>query len=445
MKTVLILAYDFPPYISVGGLRPASWFEHLHAFGIRPVVVTRQWSNVHGNALDYVAPGHSAEVEREEFAHGTLIKAPYKPNLSNRLLLKHGEHKHRLVRKGTTAFHEFGQYLFPVGSKRSLLQAADQFLAHEKVDCIVATGDPFVLFHYANKLSRKYNIPWIADYRDPWSQDFKTKLNASFQKWSEKQEVKVIPAAAAVTTVSSYLKRLIPVQLQQPHHVLPNGYDDSAVEAARPLAQQNDMLTIGFTGTLYPWNPTEAFLREAERFCAERNTSLRLCFYGINEEEKVRSWVEELPHLKGNAVFEPRMPYEDLLKALATCNYLLLFNHYHLIGTKIFDYLGLQRRILFCYTNDAHAADLKEAHYHYPHEETDPGTEQADLISAMHGGELIADAAELHQVLAKAQEELSKHGTLAFNGKDTSVLSRKHRASELAEIIRSVVQENSAK
>jgi hypothetical protein len=43
MKKVLILAYDFPPYVSVGGLRPHAWYNYLKEFGVEPIVVTRQW------------------------------------------------------------------------------------------------------------------------------------------------------------------------------------------------------------------------------------------------------------------------------------------------------------------------------------------------------------------------------------------------------------------
>jgi glycosyltransferase involved in cell wall biosynthesis len=56
MKKVLILAYDFPPYVSVGGLRPYSWYKYFHEFGLYPIVVTRQWGNKYGNHLDYIAP-----------------------------------------------------------------------------------------------------------------------------------------------------------------------------------------------------------------------------------------------------------------------------------------------------------------------------------------------------------------------------------------------------
>ena len=57
MKKVLILAYDFPPYVSVGGLRPYSWYKYFKEFGLYPVIVTRQWDNQYGNHLDYIAAG----------------------------------------------------------------------------------------------------------------------------------------------------------------------------------------------------------------------------------------------------------------------------------------------------------------------------------------------------------------------------------------------------
>ncbi len=34
MKKLLILAYDFPPYVSVGGLRPYAWYRYLKEYGV---------------------------------------------------------------------------------------------------------------------------------------------------------------------------------------------------------------------------------------------------------------------------------------------------------------------------------------------------------------------------------------------------------------------------
>jgi hypothetical protein len=89
----------FSPYVSVGGLRPYSWFQYFHEFGVYPIVITRQWSNEHRNFLDYIAPSESEEVEVGEFAHGTIIRTPYTQNISNKMLEKYGKINMHLLEK----------------------------------------------------------------------------------------------------------------------------------------------------------------------------------------------------------------------------------------------------------------------------------------------------------------------------------------------------------
>src|ERR1700752_4271608 len=206
MKKVLILAYDFPPYVSVGGLRPYCWFKYLKEFGIHPIVVTRQWENKHGNHLDYISAGSSNESIIEESQYGTVVSAPYHPNLANKIMLKYGNTKFKLLRKIISAYYEFTQFIFPVGPKASIYFAANEYLKKNSVDAIIATGDPFVLFKYASQLGRKYNVPWIADYRDPWSQNLNIQKNVFLKQWHSFFEKKYLSSVYAITTVSNFLE-----------------------------------------------------------------------------------------------------------------------------------------------------------------------------------------------------------------------------------------------
>ena len=184
MKKVLILAYDFPPYVSVGGMRPYNWYRYLKEFDVEPVVITRQWENKHGNNLDYIDGGSSKETIIEKTEFGTIIRTPYIPNFANRLMLKYGENKYRILRKSISAFYEFAQFIFPVGPKVELYRGAKEYLKNNKVDVIIATGDPFILFSYASKLSKEFGIPWIADYRDPWSHNQEHRKNFIQKHWN---------------------------------------------------------------------------------------------------------------------------------------------------------------------------------------------------------------------------------------------------------------------
>ena len=141
----------------------------------------------------------------EETSKGTLIKTPFAPNFANRLMLKHGDSKYKFLRKLVTAYYELAQYLFLVGSKSLLYFAAERYLKHNRVDVIIATGSPFILFDYASKLSNKYNIPWIADYRDPWSQNIVIQQNFLFRNWHTYFEKKIVKTSSLIITVSQFL------------------------------------------------------------------------------------------------------------------------------------------------------------------------------------------------------------------------------------------------
>ena len=123
MKKILILAYDFPPYVSVGGLRPYSWYKYLHEYGVHPVVITRQWSNKYGNYMDYIAPGESDNTIVELLNESTLIKTPYRPNLANKLMIKYGESKFKFIRKLISGFYEISQFILqmPIMSNKLFL------------------------------------------------------------------------------------------------------------------------------------------------------------------------------------------------------------------------------------------------------------------------------------------------------------------------------------
>ncbi len=183
MKNVLILAFDFPPFPSVGGLRPFSWYQGFLENGLYPIVVTRQWVIKYNNRLDYLLAGWSKGTVIEENEKGLILRTAYEPNLSNKLFVKYGPDKYRFLRKAITGWFEFSQFLWLTGTKVQLYQGARLFLQKNKVDAIIATGDPFILFRYAYLLGKEFDLPWIVDYRDPWIQDKSRSSNRLTKFW----------------------------------------------------------------------------------------------------------------------------------------------------------------------------------------------------------------------------------------------------------------------
>ena len=439
MKKVLILAYDFPPYVSVGGLRPYNWYKHLKEFGVEPIVVTRQWGNAHGNHLDYISAGESEESIIENTEFGMIIRTPYKPNFANRLMLKYGDKKYRILRKSISAFYEIAQFFFPIGPKAALYRGAKEFLKNNEVDVILATGDPFVLFSFASKLSKEFGIPWIADYRDPWSQSFSAKKGIIQRKIDYFFEKKIVRSAHSINTVDLLFKlKLAQLFPTKQLTILPNGFDSIEIDKTKQIQQNNKLLTFSFIGTIYLWHPLNQLLSSFSNFTKEKpQFEFLIKFYGINNMEIIEERTKKLfPELIDKLIFLPKIPNGELLQLVSKDNVLLLFNYYQFTGTKIYDYLGLKRRILLCFENDHEALKLKEQYY-FKTIETDI-CPQIDILHETNAGIIVKDALHLKEVLKELFSEFNENGCIACDSKGIEKYSRKIQVERLAELIKGI-------
>lgn len=444
MKKILILAYDFPPYVSVAGLRPYSWYKYLHQYDIHPVVVTRQWKNKHGNALDYISPGYSNSIDIQKTFRGTVIKTPYIPNLSNRIHLKYGKNKLSSIRRFITAYYEFLQYILPIGNKKEIYYAADEIIKNEKIDCIIATGEPFVLFKYAAQLSKKHSIPWIADYRDPWIQNVSLK-DKFYKNWFAYFERVYLKTASKITTVSTFIKKQIEQNIEDKEFgIIYNGYDPEIVNEIKNITQSKNTLSIAFTGTIYKWHPIESILQTCNELIAQSDIKLELFFYGTNEENLIKEKIlAKYTNLNKCVFFHSKMENLKLAKSLAKHNVFLLFNDYSILGTKIFDYLAVNRKILLCYDDDKVSKQLKDTYYLYEELEDESNRLQADVIEETNSGIVIKDSEHLKQVLIELNNELREKGIIECNSVNIDKYSRVYQVEKLVEKIKHAISTHS--
>jgi hypothetical protein len=427
LKKVLILAYDFPPYVSVGGLRPYSWFRYLKEFGVEPIVVTRQWGNQYGNQLDYVAPGWSNEVVVEESNEGIVLRSPYKPNLSNRLLLKYGEKRMRFLRKMISAFYEFAQFILPVGPKLELYKAARAYLKIHEVDAIIATGDPFVLFHYANKLSKEFGTPWIADYRDPWSSDVKLKKTHLSKGILQFIEFRICRNASRITTVSEYFKFKIGEieELSKKVVVIPNGFDFPKNEGnSGSCFPKSEKLIICYAGSVYPWHPIN---KVVDVIKTNFSDSIQLKLVGTNLNADVLQ-IES----NSNVEIIGKLSHEDALQQLLGSDINLLFNDYSIVGSKIYELLAIKNPILFCFSE-------QKKNKHFSLSEIQQFTPQMDLINDYKGGFIVQNENDLIVLLDNLIREYRLKGCISSCTEDTSNLSRKKQVEKMAELVSQIV------
>ena len=185
---------------------------------------------------------------------------------------------------------------------------AVHYLKNNKVDAIIATGEPFVLFKYASALSRKHNIPWIADYRDPWTEN--RNRNKWFGGLNKYYERRFSAYAKCAITVGEYFRLQISANVHKPFHIIPNGFNPDAISAVSGISQESDCLRFAFVGTIYKWHPLESVLHCFSLFAdVSENRPFELNFYGVNNADEITLLVSnKFPNLAGKVNVFLRQP-----------------------------------------------------------------------------------------------------------------------------------------
>ena len=419
MFNLLILAHDYPPYNSVGALRPASWAEYLTEDNIQVTVVSRNWTQIDfKDEHFYIRGNENLEISTEN--NLTTVKTPFKPSIANKIALKFGMNRFKIIRKIITSIYSIIEFYIPIGPKRPIFLNARSILEKEKFDLIIATGEPFATFYYAHKLSKEYQVPWAPDYRDLWTET-RYKLNPALKFMMQRRERKIIANASFIITVSENLKKIIEKKCDKEILIIKNGFDEVPFKKEN---QDENKLTISFAGAIYEWHPIKSVLDIISRL---KSDQVQLVFFGLNNEIEIQKTIEnEFPYLISQVTFHKRIPVQELLCEMSKAHFLLLFNDYSILGTKIFNYLKTQRNILLCYTEDDKSKVLKENFFPDKTLLSYENNLQQKLLSDLNTGLCIKNENELFDVLKQNLVHFQKFGTVHdySTNKDISFLSR---------------------
>ena len=237
--------------------------------------------------------------------------------------------------------------LYTYASKRSLRKR----LKEKDVDLIVSTGPPHSMHLIAKQMSSEFNIPWIADFRDPWTgiEYFKQLPLLPFAKrMHQNLERKILKSCNSLITVSdSWAKHLQELGAKNTS-VIHNGFDaeDFSTELSKPKR-----MSIAHFGT-YPKSRNHAQLWEVfNDLCQDENfkNTLDLHFYGFTYDD----FQSELAPYDFNSQvkqFTP-IPHQEATQKMSEYRFLFLsLSDTELsegrIPLKFYEYLATGRKII---------------------------------------------------------------------------------------------------
>lgn len=271
----------------------------------------------------------------------------------------------------------------------------------EKIDAIISTSSPVTAHLIAIKLKQKYNIPWVADLRDLWTQNHYINKSLPIRYLEKKLELKTLSSADAIVTVSEPLAKILKNYHQRNKiFCITNGFDID--DFPIPPPKLTDKFTITYTGLLYNGKRDPSMLfKVISQLLKEGLISRKLIdirFFGC-DDEWLHSEVNKYD-LNGIVNIHGFKPREEILKIQQESQLLLLLlwdNKYEegVYTGKVFEYLGAFRPILAF---------------------GGPGGVVKHLLETTNAGRFANDTADLKDVLLEYYNEFLKSREVKCRG-----------------------------
>ena len=253
MKRVLVITYYWPPSGGSGVQRWVKFAKFLPENGWEAVVYTPE--NPTLTAIDKTL---GAEVPPETEVIRRPILEPY--GFYRKLVGKKGDaitnevtpiSSGRKPFKDRLSLYFRGNWFIPdprIWWIRPSVRFLKKYLREHPVDAIVTTGPPQSLHLIGQRLHNALGIPWIVDFRDPWSKMYYLKhLPISPRAWRKhlRLEQGVIDDATTVLTVTPLVQDLYAGMTKTPVAMIPNGFDE---EDFAGKVQPDGLFNITHTG-----------------------------------------------------------------------------------------------------------------------------------------------------------------------------------------------------
>jgi glycosyltransferase involved in cell wall biosynthesis len=298
-----------------------------------------------------------------------------------------------------------------------------KYLKAHPVDAMITSGPPHSVHLIGRNIKRSTGLPWISDFRDPWTNiDFYDQLMLS--SWADRKhhrlEKQVLTEADKVTTVTwSLADELRELGGKDHVEVITNGFDHADFEHidTQPAAE----FLISHIGSINKDRNAPELWQAIAKLCLENQAfadAVRLRFIG-KTDGALRADIETTG-LSDKVSYIEYLPHKEIPERLRESQVLLLLlndtpNVRGIAPGKMYEYLASGRPILATGPSDGDAARI---------------------ISQANAGTMcdFGDQEAMEKVLLGFFERYQQ-GRLSVSHNDINRYSRKHTTGQMAALL----------
>jgi Glycosyl transferase 4-like domain/Glycosyl transferases group 1 len=229
-------------------------------------------------------------------------------------------------------------------------RAGQQLLRAWRPDLIYASSPPPTCLLLGKLLSARCGAPWVAEFRDRWSDDPYYARPSWRQALEARLEGRTVASARAVVTVSEPWAKHYAEAYGKPAFVVLNGFDpEDYARRESAGAVDSPFLEIVYTGGIYPGRRDPTPLFQAIARSPELRSAVRVQFYGTSGEHARP--LAAAAGVQDQVIVHPHVPRAGVAAIQQRADVLLLMQwndpreQGNLPG-KLFEYLGARRPIL---------------------------------------------------------------------------------------------------
>ncbi|HEY3780263.1 MAG TPA: glycosyltransferase family 4 protein [Fimbriimonadaceae bacterium] len=420
---ILIVSFFFPPYNAIGSVRVGKTAKYLIAQGHEIRVVGAK-DCPFPSTLELEIP--ESDVKYVQWVNvGLEVDFTKKSAASAAFNMKPG-----MVRSFLRVMARFYRNIAnipdgQIGWIPGAVKAGSATVEEWRPDLIFASAMPISSLLVGEKLSAKFNIPWVAELRDLWTDNHYNSYPWWRMPIEKRMEKRVLNSCSGMVTVSKPLADTLAKKYPAPVQVILNGYDEDDI-AEGVVPTKGLPLRITYTGNLYQFRRDPSPLFEAISKDKSLADNLMLDFYGT-DFAVLRQLIEKFQIDK---CVQPHsaVSHKESLEIQQTADVLLLLLYNHplekgVLTGKLFEYIGSGRPVL-CIGG--------------------ANSEAARLIQERGLGVATDDPAEIAQQLKKWIAMKQDQGAVPANPPEGKQgLSRKEQVSELSKFLVGILSKTS--
>ncbi|HRP01507.1 MAG TPA: glycosyltransferase family 4 protein [Candidatus Kapabacteria bacterium] len=341
-RSVLFISYYYPPMGLSGVQRTLKFSKYLPEYNWKPIILS-------------VEPNHYFAYDDEMLNE-----------LGDDVLIYRTESKNKNKNRTKSTYYNLylqniGRYLLSFVNipdskakwKKQAIALGEKIIKEHKIDVIYATAPPYTDFLVALELSKKFDIPFVVDYRDLWVDNKFNFFPTPYHKnRNEQLEHEILVHANRIIVITRTAKETLLKRYKFLNHldisIITHGYDKEDFDKVGAVDKVKEKLVITHSGMFQDDRTPKYFLKalsEAIKVKPEIKDKIEIRFVGLMRPSHTKL-ISKLK-LEQNCKLYDYVTHSESIRHLLESDVLwLMMKDTVRTPGKLYEYIGAGKPIL---------------------------------------------------------------------------------------------------